>query len=104
MRIGKVLSSREAVLECDQLRQTGRRRTLHLGQSVTKRAFCYDRLEDRGAGRGDKRRRKTEKESGGDRRAAVGRRGQSPEAAAAAWTGCYSALMELGLCLSSTLS
>lgn len=51
LHTGKALSSRGAVLECDQLRQTGRRRTVHMGQSVTKRAFLPDGLEDKGQGR-----------------------------------------------------
>lgn len=86
-------SGRGAVLECDQRRQTGRRRTVHLGQSATKRAVFPDRS-------GDKRQRK-KKKSGGDRGAEAGCMGHSSEAAAV-WTGGgSSALTELRLSLSS---
>ena len=89
LHIGEALSSRGAVLDCDQMGQTGRGRPVHLGQSVAKRAFIRHRVEDGGSGRDERKKRK----SGGDGR---WRRGRSPEAAAA-WTGRSSAL-----CLSST--
>ena len=80
-------------------------RAVHAGQSVTERSVLADGQGGQRAGPGIKRQRKRtkKKRSGGDSQTERGRRGrgdQRPEAAAAR-TGCPSALMELLLCLGS---
>lgn len=69
------------MLDCDQLRQTGRRRILHLGQSGTKRAFYYDWGQGKETGGGEKRIRV--ERTGGLRWC----KGRSPAVAEMAWTG-----------------